>query len=184
MEMSLRISRKAKLIILSVALALLLLAVLVLNTGFVFFDRYAWITSRRLSAALQGARSVVLVEYTGDVEIARRTATPDEISRLRNATSVWPRPFVPEAYLCWVPHHSIEIVRTDGSEVNAAVCFLCGKFTIYDEPFVARLPPYLAKPLASFFTSVGMAPKTSDEYTDIEISEHRRQSKRTNNQPE
>src|SRR5438477_7402960 len=96
-------------------LALLLLAVVVLIAGFVFFDRTAWITSRRLSSALQNARSVVLVEYTSDITIARRTATPEEILQLRNATSVWPRPFVPEAHLCWIPHHSIEIMRTDGS---------------------------------------------------------------------
>ena|SRR2546423_2577507 len=176
--------RKAKLVIFIVALTLLLLAAVVLIAGFAFFDRDAWITSRRLSTALQGARSVVLVEYTGDVEIARRTTTPDEVSRLRKAISVWPRPFIPETYLCWVPHHSIEIVRADGSKVNADVCFLCGKFTIENVPFVAPLPPYLAKPLASFFTSVGMAPKTSDKYIDIEISEHRRQNKGANNQPE
>jgi hypothetical protein len=184
MNMSLRISRKAKLVIFKVALALPLTALVVLIAGFVIFDRDAWITSRRLSAALQNARSVVLVEYSGDIEIARKTATPDDISQLRNATSVWHRPFIPKTYLCFIPHHSIEIVRADGSELNCAICFLCGKFAIEERISLAPIPPYLAKPLVSFFTSMGMAPKTSDEYADIEISEHRRRSEQATNQPE
>jgi hypothetical protein len=148
-------------------LILPLLAITVLGAGFVYLDRDAWLSSRRLSTALDGARKVVLVEYSGDVEIARKTATSDEISQLRNATSTWPRPFFPSGYLCFEPHHRIEIVRADGSQWISAVCFLCDKFALDEEPFLAPLPPYLAKSLSTFFTSVGMAPKTSDEYTVI-----------------
>lgn len=169
-----------------ILLVLLLLASVVLIAGIVFLDRDAWISSRRLSTALKDARTVVLLEYSGDVEIARRIATPDEISRLRTATNWWPRPFRPSFYLCFEPHHSIEIVRADGSEVNCAICFLCDKFSISieNESSLPTLPPYLAKSLASFFTSVGMAPKTHEEYTDIEISVHRRKSEKTANQLE
>lgn len=174
---------RTKRILFRALLAVLLLAFVVLICGFLFFDRDAWITSRRLSVALQNARSVVLVEYSGDIEIARKTATPDEISRLRNAVGVWPRPFVPKTYLCFVPHHSIEVVRADGSELNCAICFLCGNFAIEERISLAPIPPYLAKRLASFFTSVGMAPKTYDEYSNIEIARHR-QSEKTTSQPE
>jgi hypothetical protein len=178
MKISLR-GHKVKVVIALVMVAVLL-AVLARTSGLVFYDRYARTISRNLSNALEGARSVVLVEHTAGIEIARRIATPDEISRLRRVISVWPRPFIREAYLCWVPHHSIEIVRVDGSQVNADVCFVCGKFTIEDVPFVAPLPPYLAKPLASFFASVGMAPKSDDEYASIELS-HRQESDNAQN---
>jgi hypothetical protein len=151
-------------------LVLLLIAVVLLIAGFVFLDRDAWGSSRRLSAALQGARKVELFEYAGDVEIARRTATADEISQLRNAVNIWPQPFFPSGYLCFEPHHRIEIVRADGSRCISAVCFLCDKFAIDEDPYLAPLPPYLAKSLVSFFTSVGMAPKTADEYATIEAS--------------
>jgi hypothetical protein len=158
-----------------------LLAITLVVGTFVKRDRYSWATSRSLSAALRNSRSVVLVEHSGGVEIARKTATPDEISRLQKAISVWPRPFAPETFLCWVPRHSIEIVRADGSEVSADVCFSCGKFAIEDLPFVAPLPPYLAKTLAPYFASVGMAPKTEEEYANIEISARNRQSKSPSN---
>lgn len=151
-------------------LMLLLLVSAVVIACFVFLDRDTWTTSQKLLTTLKGARSVVLVEHTGNIEIARKTAKPDELQRLRDAVNVSPRPFVPKTYLCWIPHHTIGIVRADGSEVNVDICFTCRKFAIEDLPFVAPLPPYLAGPLWSFFASVGMTPKTDDEYRSIEIS--------------
>lgn len=163
--------------LLRVFLALLLVALVVVIAGSVFVYRDAWVSIRTLSAALKGARRVVLVEYSGDIEIARKIASPDEISRLRRATNVWLRPFVPKPYPCFEPHHRIEILRYDDSEVNTDICFLCYNFVIENRSHLAPLPPYLGEPLASFFTSVGMAPKTHDEYGDIEISQRRRQNK-------
>jgi hypothetical protein len=153
---------------------LALLAIAILGAGFVYLDREAWVCSRQLTTAVNGARQVVLVEYSEDVEISRRVATPEEISRLRKATGDWPRPFFPKAFLCFIPHHRIEIVRADGSEMRSDVCFLCDKFAINDGPPFAPLPPYLAKSLTTFFTSVGMAPKTSDEYAAIVASRRAR----------
>jgi hypothetical protein len=168
--------RKTKRILFITGLALAGAALITLVCGFVFLDRHAWITSRKLSTALKGARSVIFVEHTADIEIARKTATPADIMRLRDAINLWPRPFVPKTYLCWVPHHSIEIVRSNGSPVNVDICFVCGKFAIEDA-FVAPLPPYLTRSLAAFFASVGMAPKDDEEYIRIEMAEHRRQGK-------
>src|SRR5436190_7644888 len=149
-----------KRIVLIILTVIVVLAAALVVRAFVRRDRYSWATSRSLSVALQNSHGVVLVEHSTGVEIARKTATPEEISRLQKAISVWPRPFVPEIYSCWVPRHSIEIVRADGSQVSADVCFSCGKFGIEDLPFVAPLPPYLGKTLATYFASVGMAPKT------------------------
>lgn len=146
------------------------LATTLVVAGFVSRDRYSWATSRSFSAALQNCRSVELVEHSGGVELARKMATPDEISRLQKAITAWPRPFFPEAYACYIPHHNIKIVRADGSQVSVDICFTCGKFGIEDLWFVAALPPYLAKSLTSFFTSVGMAPRTDEEYHRIDAS--------------
>lgn len=181
MRGSLAVTNAVRRTLFGILATLLLLALVVVIAGLVFLDRDGWISARRLSGALHSARKVVLVEYSGDLEIARRTATADEISRLRNATSVWPRPFFPTAYLCFIPHHRIEIVRADGSEVTSEVCFLCEKFAIDNGPPGAPLPPYLGKSLASFFTSVGMAPKTHDEYSTIEIFARQLQREKTTN---
>lgn len=169
METSLH-RRKARRVIVTVALALLLMALVVLIAGFVFLDRDTWTTSRGLSGALQGAPSVTLVEYARDVDIVRRPATPDEISRLRNITRKWWRPFLPTSgYLCFEAHHRIEIVNADGSESSSAISFLCEQFIIENGSPPVPLPRYLKESLTAFFTSAGMAPKTYDEYRAIEI---------------
>lgn len=164
--------------------ALLLIALVVLIAAVVFVYRDAWVATHSLSAALKGARKVVLVEYSGDVEIARRIATLEEMSRLQKATNVWFRPFVQQTYLCFEPHHRIEIIRADSSEISTDICFLCNNFVIENGPPLTPLPSYLGERLASFFTSVGMTPKTQDEYRTIEIAERSRQSKRTENRLE
>jgi hypothetical protein len=174
--------RKAKRTLFRILMVMVVLALVLVMAGTVVLDRDAWVSSRKLSVALKDAREVVLVEYVGVTDIARRAATPDEISRLRIATSVWWRPFFPTAYLCFVPHHRIEIRRANGSNVNTEVCFLCEKFAIENGPIVAPLSPYLSKSLASFFASVGMAPKTSDEYGAIETSKRAGENEEAKNQ--
>ena len=151
-----------------VMLVLSLLGVAILIAGFALLDRQTWAVSRRLSEALDGARSVTLVEYENNLEISRRSASPDEISQLRNMTRNWWRPFVPTSgYLCFEVHHRIEIVKADGAESNAAFSFLCEQFVIENESTPVPLPHYLKELFAAFFTSAGMAPKTYDEYRDI-----------------
>lgn len=163
--------RNKKGIRLRVLFALPFLAV-VLVAVFVFLDRDTWATSRRLSEALQNARSVTLVEYARSIDINRRPATPDEISRLRNITRKWWRPFLPTSgYLCFEAHHRVEIVNADGSESVSAVSLLCEQFMIEDESTPVPLPRYLKESLTAFFTSAGMAPKTYDEYRAIEEGE-------------
>jgi hypothetical protein len=167
-----------------VLLAILVLALVLGIAGFVILDRDAWMSSRRLVHALQGARSVVLVEFTGDVVLAQASVTSEEMARLRNATSVWFWPFLPKAYLCYEPHHRIQVVRADGSTLNFDVCFLCDKFAVSDDKHLFALPPSLRKSLDSFFTSVGMAPKTHEEYTDMEVAGRRSQTEGTKKQLE
>jgi hypothetical protein len=150
-----------------------LLALAVLVAAVVYLDRSTWIASRRLANALKEARQVVLVEYVEDIQIARKVATPEETSRLRRSITTWPRPFVPTGYLCFVPHHSIEITRADGSTLECDLCFECEKFIFQDDSPIGLLPPYLAGPLTSFFSSVGMSPKTYEEYTEIAVRAHK-----------
>src|SRR2546423_7174820 len=151
--------------------AVLLLALVLGITRIVFLDRDAWICSRRISTALKGARTVTLTEYVPGKLIARKTATPDEIARLRSAASKWFRPFRPDVSVCWEPHHSVEIVRADGSEVTVEICFLCGKFGfLSDDESVVPIPPSVNQSLTAFFTSIGMRPKSYEEYLAMEPS--------------
>jgi hypothetical protein len=160
--------RNTKRILLRVLPAILLLGA-VLVALFVFLDRHTWATSRSLSEALQNARSVTLVEYARDIDIIRRPATPGEITRLRNITRKWWRPFLPTSgYLCFDAHHRIEIVSADGSQSSSAISFLCEQFMIENGSTPVPLPRYLKESLTAFFTSARMAPKTYDEYKAIE----------------
>lgn len=140
-------------------------------------NRTAWESASKLSTALHNPRSVTLREYAGRTTMAQRTATPDEIARLRTSTGIWFCDFKPRGALCFEPHHAVEVVRADGSQLNFAVCFLCQGFLLVKEPFhegdtffYAPLPSFWEKSLTSFFTSVGMKPKTHEEYTAIEAT--------------
>lgn len=146
-------------------------AIAILGARFVYLDRDAWICSRKLSKALRGARAVTLTEYTSGRIIAEKIATPDEIVRLQNAANKGLSPFWPNTSLCWEPHHSLQIIRADGSEVTVEICFLCGKFGfLSDNEPVVPIPGPLNRSLTEFYTSVGMRPKTYEEYLSIEAS--------------
>ena len=136
-----------------------------------YFNRYTWKSLYGLSNALRNARSVSFVEFAPSIipgesglALARKAATADDISRFRQATSPWFLPFKPRDPLCFEPHHRVEIIRADGTEVTFLVCFMCGNFYFgpLDDtnPFgEVDLPPSSEKSLRSFFTSIGMAPK-------------------------
>jgi hypothetical protein len=135
-------------------------------------------SSRELSTALQDARSVTLAEYAGRTTISQKIASPDEIAQLRKATGIWFYDLKPVGALCFEPHHRAEIVRADGSQLHFAVCFHCGNFLVTKEPFhegdtflYGPLPSAWEKSLTTFFGSVGMTPKTDEQYTDIELAE-------------
>jgi hypothetical protein len=130
--------------------------------------RDAWTSSRRLSDALRSARSVTLVEFTrgmisGELVFTRVAGTSDDVSRLRAATNAWFAPIPPWKALCFTPHHRVEIIRVDGSQFRFEVCFLCHNFA-FDKESEITLPAAWQKPLAAFFTSVGMPPRTIEEY--------------------
>jgi hypothetical protein len=142
--------------------------------GLTYLERDTWKSSYRLSNALRSARSVSFVEFThaksGSFILDRRAGTPDDISRFRRATSPWFLPFKPHGALCSEPHHYVEIVSADGTKLTFYVCFLCGNF-FFDPPAAdastggaVDLPPSWDTSLSSFFASIGMPPKTHEEY--------------------
>ena len=153
--------------VLTVLVVTVLSAISAVIVRIVLLDGDSWRASLKLSTALKGARAVTLVEYVPNAILARKTATADEIARLRNAANVWLCPFDPTYYLSCEPHHRLEIVRADGSEVAVLIAFGCKQFGFTDDEKVVVIPPSLTKSLASFFASVGMAPKTSGEYDAI-----------------
>jgi hypothetical protein len=172
--------RPLKKTLVTVLVALLFGAMAVLLGGWVYLERDTWISSHRLSNALRNARAVTFVEFTparegGLFELARKAATPEEIARFRSATSPWFLPFGPRSALCSEPHHRVEIVRADGTELTFYVCFLCLNFFL--DPWEQtggssiELPPPWERSLSSFFASIGMAPKTDDEYDALDHTE-------------
>jgi len=135
-------------------------------------DRNTWTAWHRVSAALHNARTVTLVEHVGKTELARKTATPEEISRLQKAVSSWWYPFFGGVgYLCYDSNHSIRIALADGSELECAISFECERFLTDDETIPpASMPPHIYKPLAAFFASLGMK-RSDEEYRKLELSQ-------------
>lgn len=156
-----RVRRKMKKRLLKLLLATVLAALVIYAIVFVVqHDRYTWTAWHGVSAALRDARSVTLVEYAGARELARKTATPEEILRLRKAVSKWWYPFLGTGYLCYDSNHKIEIVRADGSELECLISFRCERVLSPGEIFPpASMPAHIREPLASFFGSVGMGPR-------------------------
>jgi hypothetical protein len=157
------------------------LAVLVLTVGgirhIIRLNGDSWRMSRRLSEALVDARAVTLIEHVKGKIIAQKIATPDEIARLQNATRTGLRPFKPNMAQDFNPHHRIEIRRANDSIETLDICFHCEAFSFLvndnDDKYMydpAALPPSLDKSLTVFFTSVGMRPRTWEEYSEIQSS--------------
>lgn len=159
----------------TVLFAIVFSAIAVVLGSLGYIERDTWKSSFRLSHAVRNARSVTFVEFTpvesGLFVLARKAATPGDIAGFRSATSPWFLPYEPRGALCFEPHHRVEIVRADGTELTFLVGFLCGNF--YLDPLAANastggaipLPPSWHKTLSSFFASIGMAPKTYEEYS-------------------
>jgi hypothetical protein len=144
---------------------------LIIAVLFALSIREGWRSSHRLSAALKGARAVSFVEFTrgmisGELIFSRVTAKADDIARLKTATSPWFAVVPPWKAMCFTPHHRVEIVREDGSQTRFDICFLCHNFAFDKEPEVS-LPNSWQSSLAAFFTSVGMPPRTSEEYQGL-----------------
>lgn len=162
---------KRNIVVVKILLALLFTTVAVVIYYLIQNDRLTWIAWNAVAKALQNARSVTLVEYARDTELARKTATPEEISQLRKAVRGWWYPFFGGiGYLCYDSHHRIEIVRSDGSILVCFVSFKCERFLTDDDRIPpGALPPHIYKPMSLFFTSMGM--KRSDkEYEMLDFS--------------
>jgi hypothetical protein len=139
-----------------------------------------YIASRRLSRALDGARSVQFVEYSergGDR--LRVTGDVERIAQLRRATTYWLMPSRPKPGLCFNPHHRVEIVKADGSLLQFAVCFQCNGFQLDDPPWsnLFVLPDPWNESLARLFNSMKMAPFNFPDPMDT--SERREKAKTT-----
>jgi hypothetical protein len=133
------------------------------------FEYSEWKATRELRLALEKPRSVILTEYAGDVIINRVVCAPEQILALRKATNKRFWPFSPKIPLCFEPHHSITIVRADGSTLEVYICFLCGNFAFHDKTgVVLDIPPYWSASLLSFFRNLGMSPRTYEKYNAIE----------------
>jgi hypothetical protein len=120
-----------------------------------------WSASQRLSKALDGARSVVFVEFEDDnSEKMRVPANPEGIASLRRATTAWLLPTPPDSAMCWYPHHRVDVVKADGSASQLVICFECRTFQLDDPPWRGggALPNCWRKSLTALFKSQGMAP--------------------------
>ena len=164
-----RVGRKMKKRLVKLLLATFLAALVIYAIVFVVqHDRYTWTAWHGVAAALRDARTVTLVEYAGNKELARKTATPEEILRLRKAVSRWWYPFLGTGSLCYDSNHKIEIVRADGSELKCLISFRCETFLPIGETLPpASMPAHIREPLASFFGSVGMGPRL-EVYRELE----------------
>ena len=137
-------------------------------------ERWAW--SQTLSSALTDARAVTFVEFTSardsdapkggfrEIELQRINATPEQIKRLRAATS---RFFVFSYYVvlpsCFTPHHRVEVVRRDGSTFQMDLSFDCWDFR-FDHQHEEPLPLSWLPRLRDFFSDLGMPPRTAATY--------------------
>lgn len=176
--------------LIAVLIVIVLVPMALVVGGVMYLNRDTWKSSYRLSNALRNARSVSFEEFTptesGPLVFARKAATADDISRFRRAASPWFLPFKPTYALCFEPHHSIKIVRADGTELKFLVCFLCENFWVgtLDGPVgEVPLPPSWDNSLRSFFTSIGMAPKTREEYSELEFSHREANDRAAKAQP-
>lgn len=150
-------------------------AIAIVLGQFGYLSRNTWKSSFALSKALRDARSVRFVEFVplkpGELILAQKSATPEDVARFRSATSPWFLPYAPHGSCCFEPHHRVEIVRADGTALTFLVCFLCGNFlldpsaTDADTGGEIDLPSSWRESLSSFFASIGMTPKTSEEYS-------------------
>jgi hypothetical protein len=148
---------------------------LIIAVLFALSIREGWRSSHRLSAALKDARAVSFVEFTrgmisGELIFSRVTAKADDIARLKTATSPWVAVVPPWKAMCFTPHHRVEITRADGSQTRFDICFLCHNFAFDREPEIT-LPAAWQHSLATFFASVGMPARTSEEYRE-HIAKH------------
>jgi hypothetical protein len=138
-----------------------------------------------LEDALRGARSVTIVEFVpamddivvdlnlGGSKLANHdtvlqsvTASPEQIQQFRRTLGGVVDYGRSGRFQCFDPHHRVEIVRADGTTLRFEVCFLCRGFR-FDKNMQRPLSNWWSARLARFFTTVGMPPRTFDEYVKL-----------------
>lgn len=135
--------------------------------------------SSAVSRALRGAHSVTVTEFvsyfdTSGNELVQReivlhsvTASPDQISQFHRATSGFlDVGFPPTHKRCFDPHHRVEVIRADGITFRFDVCFLCSNASFGDGG-IQTIPSAWLPRLEQFFSTLGMPPRTSDEYAKL-----------------
>ena len=135
-------------------------------------SRKAWACARILSDAMASARSVSLVEFSRDERdqteliFKRAAATPTQMEAILKATGSLISPIPDSETKCFWPHHRIEIIRTDGSELRFEVCFMCQNFLMEGGQVnkFESLPVNWSKHLAKVFTDADMPPQ--EDYLD------------------
>jgi hypothetical protein len=137
-----------------------------------------WSESRNISDALTDARAVTIAEFTRildfsddtperEVTLQNITATPEQIARFHSATARFVSFGLPRAHArCWTPHHRLEIIRRDGSSFRVEICFQCTNMKL-TPGHIFSIPARWLEPLHDFFTSIGMPPRTGEQYEQL-----------------
>jgi hypothetical protein len=140
-------------------------------------DEEAKASSVKLSNALNGARSVTFVEFSHsefepesipELVFSRVPASPQKIEALRSATGPWFTAMTRGSAQCFDAHHRVEIVGSDGKELQFRVCFHCNNFVFADEHRCIALPTIWRIRLSRLFASAGMPPRSSADYSILE----------------
>lgn len=118
---------------------------------------------RSIEEALRNARSVTLVEFeefwlpeNPELIFQKVPATHEQIESLIRISRQW-APLPIEHTMCFEPHHRVEIVQENGSEVRLPICFHCHNFRWNGSE--NNLPESWRQSLVQFFTKAGMQPR-------------------------
>lgn len=120
---------------------------------------------QRLLAALSGARSVSVVEFTARDGLVFQRVTPshEQMGRLRSVIEIVVSKENDFIAGCFQPHHRVEVICQDGSTFVFSVCFGCDNYCI-DRKNILPIPTVWQPGLRQFFTDLGVPPRTYEEY--------------------
>jgi hypothetical protein len=121
-------------------------------------------SSRAVSGALRDARSVTLSEFVqyfdmSGSELARRERVLSTVSASDEQVRQLDK-------LCFDPHHRIQVVRPDGSDLRLDICFQCDNFRLGDGAIQTLPRPWLPR-LAEFFAAAGIPVRAAEEYSKL-----------------
>lgn len=133
-----------------------------------------WLGWCNISRAFSNARSVTIVEFVRgfdsskpDLLLHSQHVSAGDLKRLRSAFAPFPR--VQQLFFTskkWIPHHRIDIVRSDGSLFSVEVCFTSNEIKLVPGNILI-IPSEWEKALHEFFVSAGMPLRQTEEYQRI-----------------